>query len=100
MQRRHHAFSLQQAVQDSASLSRLTALVRESSERLASISHLIPAAMKASIKAGPIDADQWCLLVNSTATASKLRQMLPQLLGQLQAKGWPVNSIRIKVQSH
>jgi hypothetical protein len=96
--RRHHAISLQQATQESPSLAKLSELVRDSSARLQAIQPLLPAGLRASVQAGPIDEDSWCLLLNNTATAAKLRQLLPALEAHLRSKGWQVNSIRLKVQ--
>jgi hypothetical protein len=97
-QRRHHAIPLQQAAQESPSLSRLLERVRASSSRLEVVRPLLPAPLRASVQAGPMDEGQWCLLVSSNAVAAKLRQLLPTLQLQLQAKGLAVEHIRIKVQ--
>ncbi|WP_440107491.1 hypothetical protein [Acidovorax sp. BL-A-41-H1] len=99
MSRRHYAVSLQQASQDSPTLARLTALTRESSERLKAIETLIPAGLRAGIQAGPIDGDSWCLLVKSNSAAAKLRQLAPALQAHLRSRGWEVNAIRLKVQT-
>jgi hypothetical protein len=60
---------------------------------------LIPTSLRSAIKAGPIDGDAWCLLVEGNAAAAKLRQVLPALLDRLRDRGWEVNSIRLKVQT-
>lgn len=99
MQRRHHAVSLEQALQEAPTLARLTALVKESGARLAAIAPLIPPPLRTSVRAGPIDGTQWCLLVSSSAASAKLRQLLPQFVAQLNAQGWPVSNIRLKVQA-
>ncbi|MCO4093578.1 MAG: hypothetical protein HEQ37_03990 [Acidovorax sp.] len=99
MSRRHYAVSLQQASQESPTLARLTALTRESSERLKAIETLIPAGLRATIQAGPIDGDSWCLLVRSNSAAAKLRQLAPALQAHLRSRGWEVNAIRLKVQT-
>lgn len=96
--RRHHAVSLQQAAQESPALARLTELARDSGERLKAIERLIPEALRAAIKPGPIDADTWCLLVQGNAAAAKLRQLLPSLQSHLRSRGWEVDAIRLKVQ--
>lgn len=96
--RHHHAVSLQQAAQESPTLARLTELARDSSARLQAIDALIPKALRSAIQPGPIDGEAWCLLVNGNAAAAKLRQLLPSLLSHLRSQGWPVSSIRIKVQ--
>lgn len=98
MHRRHHAITLLQAAQDSPTLARLTELARESGERLRAIQPLIPALLRPAIKPGPIDGDQWCLLVSSNAAAAKLRQLTPALQASLRSKGYEVNAIRVKVQ--
>lgn len=98
MHRRHHAITLQQAAEDSPTLARLAGLARESGERLKAVQSLIPAMLRTAIKAGPIDGESWCLLVNGNAAAAKLRQVVPALQASLRSKGYAVNSIRIKVQ--
>ena len=96
--RPRQAISLLQATQESAPLARLAELVQDSSARLQAIQPLLPAGLRASIKAGPIDAGSWCLLLDNTATAAKLRQLLPSLEAHLRSKGWEITSIRLKVQ--
>ncbi len=91
------ALTVRQAAEQSPSLARLTDLVRESSDRLQAIQSLIPETLRASVKAGPIDNDNWCLLVSGNAAAAKLRQILPLLQARLQREGWKVNSIRLKI---
>jgi len=98
MQRRHHAVSVQQAAQESLTLKRLTELVRDSNERLRCIEPLIPQSLRACVKAGPVAEGNWCLLVSSTAASAKLRQLLPAFQSHLQAGGWQVTAIRLKVQ--
>ena len=99
MNRRHYAVTLQQASEESPTLARLTALTRDSSDRLKAIELLIPASLRPALQAGPIDGDNWCLLVKSNAAAAKLRQLLPAFLAHLRTKGWEVDSIRLKIQS-
>lgn len=92
-----NAVSAQDAAQNAPTLAHLAKLGRESSDRLKAIEPLIPAALRAAIKAGPIDEKNWCLLVNNNAAAAKIRQLLPVLEGRLLAEGWKVNSIRLKI---
>ena len=80
MNRRHYAISLQQASEDSPTLAKLAALTRESSERLQAIELLIPAALRCTVQAGPIDGTSWCLLVKSNAAAAKIASNLRLLL--------------------
>ena len=98
MNRRHQAYTLLQASQDSPSLARLTALSDESVARLRSIEPLIPAPLRAAVKAGPIEGAVWCLILDTNAAAAKIRQLLPAFESHLRSKGWEVTSIRLKVQ--
>jgi hypothetical protein len=98
MNRRQHSVTLMQATQESPTLARLTQLSAESLARLTAIQPLIPAALQAAVRAGPIDGPVWCLILDNNATAAKIRQLLPSIESLLRAKGWEVNSIRLKVQ--
>jgi hypothetical protein len=72
-------------------------MARASSEMLKRVELLLPAALRASVKAGPIEGESWCLLVTGNAAAAKVRQMLPSLQSQLQAEGHGIQTIRLKV---
>ena len=98
MNHRHHPVTLLQASQDSPTLARLTELSRDSVARLKAIESLIPAPLRCAVKAGPIDGEVWCLLLENNAAAAKIRQLLPALESHLRAKGWKLSSIRLKVQ--
>ena len=98
-QRRHYAIPLHQAAQESPSLARLVDRVQASSHRLQAIRGMLPAPLRGSVQAGPIEDGQWCLLVSSNAVAAKLRQFVPALQMQLESSGLPVASIRIKVRN-
>lgn len=100
MHRRNHAISLLQATQESPTLARLSQLAAESAARLQSVEALIPVPLRSAILPGPIDGPQWCLILSNPAVAAKVRQLLPALQAHLRSKGWEVNSIRLKVQSH
>jgi hypothetical protein len=99
MNRKLHPVTLLQAAEDSPTLARLAQLARDSGERLKAVELLIPAPLRPSVKAGPVDGPSWCLLVSNNAAAAKLRQVLPALQNRLCDRGWEVTSIRIKVQS-
>jgi hypothetical protein len=90
---------LHQAAEESPTLARLAQLARESGERLRAIEPLIPAALRSSIRPGPIEGGTWCLLVDSNAAAAKLRQLLPLLQRKLSNQGWEVTAIRLKLGS-
>lgn len=97
--RRHGAVPLHQAAEESPTLARLAHLARESGERLKAIESSIPVALRSSIRPGPIDGTSWCLLVDSSAAAAKLRQLVPVLLQKLNSRGWEVTAIRLKLGS-
>ena len=79
-------------------LSRLCELANESAIRLESIKSLLPGTLRQSVRPGPITGPEWCLLLDTTAAAAKIRQLLPALQAHLRSKGCEVNAIRIKVQ--
>ena len=95
--RLHSAVSLHQAVGNSPSLARLTDLVRESNHRFKAIEMLIPPALQSAVKAGPVDGENWCLLVNGNAASAKVRQLIPLIQSSLLRQGWKVKSIRLKI---
>ena len=98
--RRHFAVPLHQAAEESPTLARLSQLARESAERLKAIESSIPVALRSSIRPGPIEGTSWCLLVDSSAAAAKLRQLLPLFQDKLNSRGWQVTAIRLKLGSH
>jgi hypothetical protein len=98
MNRRNHSITLLEATRDSPTLARLAELAMDSTARLHSIQALIPAGLRSAVRAGPIDGTTWCLILDNNAVAAKIRQLLPAMEAHLRAKGWEVNSIRLKVQ--
>ncbi len=99
MNRRHHPVSLHQAAEQSPTLARLLQLARESGERLKAVEQVIPPPLRTCVRPGPIEGTSWCLLVDSSAAAAKLRQLLPVLQSRLNSSGWEVTSIRLKLGS-
>ncbi len=98
MIRNHRSLSALQAAHESPALAHLAKLAEESQARLKSLNKLLPPAILRSVKAGPIDGDVWCLILDNNAVAAKLRQLMPAITAHLRAKGWEVTSIRLKVQ--
>lgn len=99
MLRRNQAITAFEASQGSPTLAKLTEISRDSQQRLICIQTLVPLSLQPLLKAGPVDGNNWCLIVESSAAASKIRQLIPSLEAQLRLKGWPSTTIRIKVSS-
>ena len=95
--RRHYAITALQAANESPTLAHLAALTRESTARYKLVESLIPPMLRAAIKPGPIEGDQWCLLVANNACAAKMKQLLPAMAAHLRVKGYPTADIRLKV---
>ncbi len=99
MNRRFNAVSLQQASDQSPTLASLAARVHDTNERLGAVLELVPAEMRSAVVAGPVEDGVWCLLVQGSAAAAKLRQLLPALQARLRSRGWEDATIRLKVQT-
>jgi len=80
-------------------LAGLLARVRASQARLDALAGVLPAALRAHLRAGPLDDDGWTLLAGNAAVAAKLRHLLPTIAEALASKGWQATAIRVKVQS-
>ena len=89
--------TIDQALADSEPLAALSRRLRESQLRLDAVLPLLPPAMRASVKAGPIDEAGWTLLATNGAVSAKLRQMVPALEAHLRLKGWAGPPVRVKM---
>jgi hypothetical protein len=94
-----HVFSLEQAAGVAPSLALLQERIRASHRCLEQVRHMIPAPLRTLVQAGPLDGDEWCLLVGSASASTKLRQLLPTMQRHLCSSGLQVNSIRLKIQT-
>lgn len=95
--RRSTSVSLLQAVEGAPTLSHLSQMASQSAVRLALIRPLMPKPLQACVQAGALEEGSWCLLVPNSAAAAKLRQLTPNLLEVLQARGHAVEKLRIKI---
>ena len=91
--------TLEQVVVSAPTLSQLSAIARDTQNRLKAIAPLLPVSLRALVQSGSVEDDTWCLLVPNSAVAAKLRQTLPALCAHLRTHGWNVNTIRVKVKS-
>lgn len=96
--RRHTMLSLEQAVGEAPSLAALQERIRASQHCLQLVRPLIPASLRQHVKAGPIQDNEWCILVGSASASTKLRQILPAMQQVLTQHAVQVQRIRIKVQ--
>jgi hypothetical protein len=92
--------TLEQVVDAAPTLSQLSAVAKDTQNRLRAIAPLLPVSLRALVQSGSVENDTWCLLVPNSAVAAKLRQTLPALCAHLRTKGWNVNAIRVKVKSN
>ena len=95
---RFNPVTVQQATRDSPTLAGLAARAQDAQARLRAVEDIIPAELRSAVLAGPVDGESWCLLVQGSAAAAKLRQLAPSLLARLRSRGWPATGIRIKVR--
>jgi hypothetical protein len=98
VQRPHFMRSLEQAVGEAPSLAALQERIRASQHCLQLVGPLIPTSLRQYIKAGPIQDNEWCILVGHAAASTKLRQLLPSMIQVLNQNGVQIGVIRIKVQ--
>lgn len=92
------SITIAQAVHGAPPLARLLATLAESRARLEVIRPLLPAGLRTTVSAGPLDASGWRLFVTHNAAAAKLRQLQPALIQALGAAQLPVTRIQIRVQ--
>ena len=85
-------------MRSSQALTRLVDRLRESNAMFASILPLLPAALAASVRPGPLDEAGWSLLAANAAVAAKLRQLVPRFEDHLRERGHSVAVVRVKVQ--
>jgi hypothetical protein len=71
--------------------------LEQSRQCYAAIQPLLPQALRAAVRAGPLQDDSWSLLADSAAAAAKLRQLLPDLASHLSQRGLYTGSLRVKV---
>jgi hypothetical protein len=88
---------IRQALAGSEPLARLTERLRESTQRLQAVQTLLPPAMRALVRSGPLDAEGWTVLADNGAVAAKLRHMVPVMQQRLESDGWKAVTIRVKV---
>lgn len=97
MNRRFNPVTALQASSDSPTLAGLAARAADMQQRLKAVLDLIPVDLRPAVQAGPAEGDSWCVLVQGSAAAAKMRQLAPSLVARLREKGWEVTTIRLKL---
>lgn len=88
-----------EATRTEPTLSALASLAIESGQRLVAIADLLPPGLQQTVRPGPINGETWCLLVSNAAALTKLRHQVPEMVKQLQSKGYEITAIRLKIQA-
>jgi hypothetical protein len=91
------ALSAHEAAENAPALVQLARLLKESSSRLQAIQPLLPHTLRQSVQPGPVDENNWCLLVSGAAASAKIRQLIPAMERSLSDQGWKPLSIRLKI---
>ena len=99
MIRLNKAIPAADAASQAPQLQHLLALSAQSNKRLALIRSQLPPLLRNSVRAGPVNGPEWCLLVPNAAVAAKLRQLTPMLLAHLRTHGEQVQSLRLKIST-
>ncbi len=90
--------ALSDALDHSTPLALLLQRLRLSQERYQCVQALLPPGLRDAVRPGPLDDQQWHLLVTDAAAAAKLRQLLPRLQAALADRGWEPTPIKLRVQ--
>lgn len=88
---------MHEAIASAPTLAQLADRARASEALLRVVQPLLPAALRSTVQAGPVDGAEWCLLVGGNAAAAKIRQMLPDLIVALNQRGNRIDQIRLKL---
>ena len=98
--RRPDPLSMGEVMQGSQLLAHLQKQVAQSRARFDAVAPLLPAALRAQVKPAGFEGGVWCLLCANAAVATKLRQLVPRLLAQLNAQQLPTQEISLKIQAN
>ena len=73
--------------------------VRASQERLDALRGIVPSALRAQLRAGPLDEEGWTIMASNSAVAAKLRQLLPDIEAGFKNRGLAAMPTRVRVQA-
>ena len=86
-------------MEEAPALAALVERARRSSALLCHLQKRIPPGLRGLVRAGPLEENEWCLLVDNPAAATKMKHLVPLMLQDLQQLGEKVTGIRIKIQA-
>jgi hypothetical protein len=89
--------SIEAALASSDALTRLSDRLRRSNACFELVAPLLPGPLRTQVRPGPIDDEDWALLVPHAAAAAKLRQLLPALAAHLRSAGAGPVTIRVRI---
>lgn len=78
-------------------LARLAERARLADALLRTLLPALPAGLRHAVQAGPVEGSEWCLLVQGSPAAAKLRQLLPDLVHMLRQHGHAIDRIRLRL---
>jgi hypothetical protein len=93
------ALPLAEALRSSKPLALLAERLRESKRRFDCIAPVLPSALAAQARPGPVDEHGWTVLVANAAVAAKLRQLVPLMAARLSEQGFADVPLRVRVHS-
>ena len=93
------ALPLADAMRSSKPLALLAERLRESKRRFDCIAPVLPNALAAHARPGPVDEHGWTLLAANAAVAAKLRQLVPLFVARLAEHGFAELPLRVRIRS-
>jgi hypothetical protein len=90
--------TVRDAIDTSDMLRALMLRQRQSEDRLRVVCTVLSSELQCQVRAGGLDSDRWTLMADDSATAAKLRQLLPRLQAVLSAEGLAEPPVNIRVR--
>lgn len=75
----------------------LKARVQQTQRYMTSVRNLLPPSMSANVEPGPVNENTWCVFAKNSATASKLKHLLPELETRIKSDWGEDITVRVKV---
>ncbi|MBL8328056.1 MAG: hypothetical protein JNJ71_04325 [Rubrivivax sp.] len=97
-QRLPPARNVGEAIEASASLAGLLAGHRRATQLFQRILPSVPGPLRSQLRPGPIEGVCWTLLTENSASAAKLRQLLPDLLASTAQHDSAITELKLKIR--